>query len=121
MRYALRTMLLCEILDTDLSDERITSARNRACEIVADCDPAMMTGFQWELTVLAVYTRDPVERSRVRSLIRLALDMSFGPQYRGALDVLDVCWEVLDARGGYENGVAPWREAMAALGRNLWF
>ncbi|WOO85993.1 uncharacterized protein LOC62_07G009481 [Vanrija pseudolonga] len=121
MRYALRTMLLCEILDTDLADERITSARMRACELVADCDPAKMTGFQWEMTVLAVYTRDPSERVRVRSLIRLALDMSFGPQYRGALDVLDVCWEVLDARGCYENGVAPWREAMAALGRNLWF
>ncbi|KAL1404948.1 hypothetical protein Q8F55_008560 [Vanrija albida] len=121
MRYALRTMLLTEILDTPLSDPRLSAARQRACELVADCDPSLMAGFQWEMTVLAVYTADAAARVRIRALIRLALDSSFGPQYTGALDVLDVCWDVLDARGAYEHGVAPWREAMAALGRNLWF
>lgn len=51
MRYALRTMLLCEVLNVDLADPRITSGCAKAIEIVADCEPSNMPGFQWALTV----------------------------------------------------------------------
>lgn len=120
MRYALRTMLLCEILYTNLDDPRIKANRDAAHELVADCDPSSMTGFQWQLAVLAIYTRELAARERMASLLRLALGMGFGPNYRGTLDVLEVCWDVLDTNGKYEHGIAPWREAMHALGRNLW-
>ncbi|KAL1404958.1 hypothetical protein Q8F55_008570 [Vanrija albida] len=110
MRYALRTMLLCEVLNVDLADRRIVSGCSKAIEIVADCEPSNMPGFQWALTV----------RERLASLMALTLAISFGPNYRGTKEILALCWEVLDTQGAYENGIAPWREAMNALGRNLW-
>lgn len=59
-------------------------------------------------------------RERIASLMTLTLAISFGPNYRGTKEILALCWEVLDTQGKYENGIAPWREAMNALGRNLW-
>ncbi|KAL1404954.1 hypothetical protein Q8F55_008566 [Vanrija albida] len=120
MRHALHTLLLCEVLDVPLDDARLAADRDAAAELVADCDAASMTGFQWQLAVLAIYTPGPEDRERLARLLALALGMGFGPNYRGTRDVLDVCWDVLDARGRYEHGIAPWREAMHALGRNVW-
>lgn len=51
MRHALRTMLLCEVLETPLSDARLAAARARAMELAADCEPSNMVGLQWALTV----------------------------------------------------------------------
>ncbi|WOO86002.1 uncharacterized protein LOC62_07G009490 [Vanrija pseudolonga] len=118
MRHALRTMLLCEVLETDLADPRLAAARARAMELAADCEPSNMVGLQWALTIIAVYTRDVAERDRLRALNKMCLTMSFGPNYPSTDDILDLCWEVLD-RDGYPHGIAPWREAMNALGRNL--
>lgn len=69
---------------------------------------------------MAIYTRDKEVRGRIHELIRLTLAMGFGRNYRGSDDVLGLCWGVLDSKGRYDNGIAPWREAMAAVGRNLW-
>jgi hypothetical protein len=44
-------MLLSEVLETDLSDERITRIRAQAIELVADCDPTNLSGFLWPMTV----------------------------------------------------------------------
>lgn len=120
MRSALRVMLLCEVLHVDLGDPRIKWARDRAIELVSDAEPACMGGFQWALTVLAIYTREPLERERLHHLICLALSLSFGNNYRGSKEILQLSWEVLDCNGAYENGIAPWREAMSAFGRNMW-
>lgn len=51
MRSALRVMLLCEVLNVDLSDARLERERQRAAELVADAEPVGMGGFQWALTV----------------------------------------------------------------------
>lgn len=51
IRSALRIMLLSEVLNVDLSDSRVTSATARVIELVADADPAGISGFQWPLTV----------------------------------------------------------------------
>lgn len=119
MRHALFVLLLCEVLDTPLEDPRIVSASNRAIELVCDCEPASVGGFQWALTIFAIYCRDVERRERLQSLIHQILALSFGSGYRGPDDILRLCWEALDRNGGYENGIAPWREALSALGRNL--
>lgn len=66
-----------------------------------------------------MYTRDPDMRSRIQHLLKLVLALSFGSNYRGTDEILDICWDTLDRNGHYENGIAPWRDAMNALGRNL--
>ncbi|TXT04815.1 hypothetical protein VHUM_04083 [Vanrija humicola] len=122
MRSALRVMVLTEVLDVPLDDTRIEHARSRIIELVADAEPVAMGGFQWPLTVVAIYTRDEAQRAELVRLLRLALAMSFGNNYRSSEEILTLCWEVLDnSDEGYENGIAPWREAMSAIGRNLWF
>lgn len=51
MRAACIVLLLTEVLETDLGDERITRERERAMELVGDAEPATMPGFLWALTV----------------------------------------------------------------------
>ncbi|WOO86026.1 uncharacterized protein LOC62_07G009515 [Vanrija pseudolonga] len=120
MRAALTFLLLVEVLSVDLADARLTRARKRALELVADCEPSTMPGFQWALTVIAVYTAGADERAELQNLIRLALHTSFGAHYNGSDEVLALSWGVYDKNGHYEDSIAPWREVMAACGRNLW-
>lgn len=120
MRAALTFLLLVEVLSVDLADARLTRARQRALELVADCEPSTMPGFQWALTVIAVYTVGADERAELQNLIRLALHTSFGAHYNGSDEVLALSWGVYDKNGHYEDSIAPWREVMAACGRNLW-
>ncbi|KLT42911.1 hypothetical protein CC85DRAFT_312001 [Cutaneotrichosporon oleaginosum] len=119
MRQALLVLLLCEVLHVPLDDPRIATAADRAVELVVDCEPASVGGFQWALTIFAIYCRDNERRERIQILIRQILALSFGSGYRGPDDILRLCWEALDRNGSYENGIAPWREALGALGRNL--
>ncbi|WOO85996.1 uncharacterized protein LOC62_07G009484 [Vanrija pseudolonga] len=119
LQLALRVMLLCEVLETDLADERITRLRAQAIELVADCDPTNLSGFLWPMTVLGIYCDDKADRETIAHLMHLSLGTSYGANYRGSDEVLVLCWDVLDA-GGYPHGIAPWRESMAALGRNIW-
>ncbi|GMK58680.1 hypothetical protein CspeluHIS016_0601220 [Cutaneotrichosporon spelunceum] len=119
MRHALRVLLLCEVLQVPLDDARITNAADRAVELVVDCEPSSVGGFQWALAIFAIYCPVAERRERIRQLIHQILALSFGSGYRGPDDILRLCWEALDRNGAYENGIAPWREAMAALGRNL--
>lgn len=44
-------MLLCEGLNVDLHDVRLAMCREKAIELVADCDPSSTPGFQIALTV----------------------------------------------------------------------
>ncbi|KAL1404970.1 hypothetical protein Q8F55_008583 [Vanrija albida] len=120
MRAALTFLLLVEVLAVDLADARLARARKRALELVADCEPSTMPGFQWALTVIAVYTVGADERAELQNLIRLALHTSFGAHYNGSDEVLALSWGVYDKNGHYEDSIAPWREVMAACGRNLW-
>lgn len=78
-------------------------------------------GTHRELTyqIIGMYTRDPDMRSRIQHLLKFVLSLSFGSNYRGTDEILDICWDALDRNGQYENGIAPWRDAMGALGRNL--
>lgn len=71
---------------------------------------------------MAVYCLDLATRDRIRELIKVMLCMSFGPNYRGTDEMLALCWEIVDKSPtkSYKDGMAPWREAMSALGRNLW-
>lgn len=71
------------------------------------------------MQIIAVYTRDVQHRQRLQRMLELALAMSFGSNYKGTSEILTLCWEVLDNNGGFENGIAPWREAMTAFGRSL--
>lgn len=120
MRHSLLVLLLCEVLHVPLDDPRITSACDRALELVCDCEPASVGGFQWALTILAIYCIDLERRERIQQLIHQVLALSFGSGYRGPDDILRLCWEALDRNGTYDdNGIAPWRDAMSALGRNL--
>jgi hypothetical protein len=119
MRHALLVLLLCEVLQGPLDDPRIAMAADRAVELVVDCEPAAVGGFQWALTIFAIYCRDGERRERIQDLIKQILALSFGSGYRGPDDILRLCWEALDRNGAYENGIAPWREGMGALGRNL--
>ncbi|WOO86029.1 uncharacterized protein LOC62_07G009518 [Vanrija pseudolonga] len=120
MRAACIVLLLTEVLETDLGDERITRERERAMELVGDAEPATMPGFLWALTIIGVYTRDKDARADLQHTSRLALSMSYGASYRGSDDIMALCWEVLDTCGAYEDGMAPWREAMHTFGRNMW-
>lgn len=70
--------------------------------------------------MIAVYTIDPAMRTAIQSALRNAQAWSFGTGYQGADDIMDMCWKVCDARGGYPNGIAPWREALAACGRSMY-
>ncbi|BEI83680.1 hypothetical protein CcaverHIS002_0402840 [Cutaneotrichosporon cavernicola] len=119
MRHALLVLLLCEVLHVSPDDPRIFNAADRAVELVVDCEPASVGGFQWALTIFAIYCPLVERRERIQQLIHQILALSFGSGYRGPDDILRLCWEALDRNGSYENGIAPWREAMAALGRNL--
>ncbi|TXT04823.1 hypothetical protein VHUM_04091 [Vanrija humicola] len=58
MRAACIVLLLTEVLDTDLGDDRITRERERAIELVGDAEPATMPGFLWALTVSVVAAVD---------------------------------------------------------------
>ncbi|TXT04817.1 hypothetical protein VHUM_04085 [Vanrija humicola] len=122
LRQGIRTMLLSEGLNVDLHDARLAACRNKAIELVADCDPSSTPGFQVALTIMAVYCIDLAARERIRELIKVMLCMSFGPNYRGTDEMLALCWEIVDKSPtkSYKDGIAPWREAMNALGRNLW-
>ncbi|KAL1404959.1 hypothetical protein Q8F55_008571 [Vanrija albida] len=122
LRQGVRTMLLCEGLDVDLDDPRLVACRDKGVELVADCDPSSTPGFQLALTIMAVYCIDLGARQRIRDLIKVMLCMSFGPNYRGTDEMLALCWEIVDKSPTrrYKDGIAPWREAMNALGRNLW-
>ncbi|KAL1404974.1 hypothetical protein Q8F55_008587 [Vanrija albida] len=120
MRAACIVLLLTEVLETDLADERITRERERAIELVGDAEPATMPGFLWALTIIGVYTRDKAARTALQHTSRLALAMSYGASFRGSDDIMALCWEVLDTCGAYEDGMAPWREAMHTFGRNMW-
>ncbi|KAL1404952.1 hypothetical protein Q8F55_008564 [Vanrija albida] len=119
LQLALRVMLLCEVLGAELSDERIARIRAHAIELVADCDPSNLSGFLWPMTVLGIYCADKADRATIAHLMHLSLGTSYGANYRGSDEVLVLCWDVLDSTG-YAHGIAPWRESMAALGRNIW-
>jgi hypothetical protein len=69
--------------------------------------------------VLGIYCADKADRETIAHLMHLSLGTSYGANYRGSDEVLVLCWDLLDA-GGYPHGIAPWRESMAALGRNIW-
>lgn len=69
--------------------------------------------------ILAIYTRDSSMRNRLQELIHHALTVSFGVGYVGTDEVLALCWEILDTNGAYQNGIAPWREALAASERTI--
>ncbi len=58
-------------------------------------------------------------RDRITTVLHQALELSFGLGYRGTDEVLDLCWEVLDSKGAYPYGIAPWRDALAAFERSL--
>lgn len=135
MRCALIAMLHCEVLNRDLDDARIVDARRRGLELVADAEADTLPGMVWPLSVscktspqtqqltppqiLAIYTRDKDERARVHDLVRLAITVSYGAGYPSPDDVFNLCWDILDSRGKYENGIAPWREAMKMFGKSL--
>ncbi|WOO86027.1 uncharacterized protein LOC62_07G009516 [Vanrija pseudolonga] len=119
MRCALIAMLHCEVLNRDLDDARIVEARKRGLELVADAEADTLPGMVWPLSILAIYTRDKEERTRVHDLVRLAITVSYGAGYPNPDDVFNLCWDILDSRGKYENGIAPWREAMKMFGKSL--
>jgi len=51
MRAALQTLLLCEVFEVDVDDERLLQAKKLAVELVADAEASSLGGFQWALTV----------------------------------------------------------------------
>lgn len=136
MRLALLIIVLCEILQVDLDDYRLVKARESALEMVADSEASETAGFSWALTVrppylccyfadiqqvAAVYTRSSASRARLTSCLATAQECSFGSGYVATTQwIMDSCWTVVDTAGGYRNGIAPWREAMAVAGRSMY-
>mgnify|MGYP006876498992 CR=1 FL=1 len=68
---------------------------------------------------MAIYTLDPEMRQRLQEVLHQSLIMSFGSGYRGTDEILGLCWEVLEAKGTYPHGIAPWRDALTAFERTL--
>lgn len=48
---ALLIIVLCELLEADLSDPRLQEARLTAMELVADTAPHEIAGYGWALSV----------------------------------------------------------------------
>ncbi|KAJ9094284.1 hypothetical protein QFC21_006110 [Naganishia friedmannii] len=141
-------IILCELLDFDLEDPRLTEAADRALEMVADSQTSETAGLSWtlmvsvkvasaavqdqgewnELTIIcgvqiaAIYTRSPARRDRIMAVLRTTEAWSWGTGYiRGTQEIMETCWMVLDKEGGYRYGIAPWREAMAVAGRSFYW
>jgi hypothetical protein len=70
--------------------------------------------------LIAIYTKDEKQRKEIMLVMEMAQLCSMGAGYNGAKGVIETCWEDLDEQGYYTNGIAPWREAMAASGRSMY-
>ncbi|KAL1404971.1 hypothetical protein Q8F55_008584 [Vanrija albida] len=119
MRCALVALLHCEVLNRGLEDPRIADFRKRGLELVADSEADTLPGLVWPLSILAIYTHDKDERTSLHDLIKLAITVSYGAGFPSPDDVFELCWDILDSRGEYENGIAPWREATKMFGKSL--
>ncbi|WVQ63454.1 uncharacterized protein L199_001607 [Kwoniella botswanensis] len=119
LRLALQLMVFSELLEISLDDSRFSHVRSVAQELVADTVGHESAGYQWCLTVIAVYTSKKDDRDRTRALLDDVNSMSFGKSYNGTSEIMEMCWEIYDAQGFYTNGIAPWREAMTAFGRTV--
>ncbi|KAI5478708.1 hypothetical protein MNV49_004633 [Pseudohyphozyma bogoriensis] len=121
-RMALRVMLLCELLDTDLADQRLSEARATIIELVADTPSTELAGYTWPICITAVYSVDKVHRFELAEATRCIKSRSYGIGFKPVDELLAICWDVMDREGKYVNGIAPWREALKAVGggRNIY-
>lgn len=59
---------------------------------------------------------DKGQRQQLFETMEVARKYSFGQNFKGIYHVIQQCWEEYDETGKYKNGIAPWREIMAATG-----
>lgn len=71
--------------------------------------------------MIAIYTSDSDDRKQLFTVLRNAQDWSFGKGFKGVDEIVHMCWALYDREGTYRNGIAPWREVLAAFDRSVYF